>query len=112
MPKVTFLPERVVIEVERGTTLLEAAKRAGARVGHACGGQCACSTCHVYVVRGLASLPEPDEREEDRLDQVFDVRPSSRLSCQTEVSSEDVEVEITPESRRAWLDEHPEEARA
>jgi 2Fe-2S ferredoxin len=111
MPKITFLPEGIEIEVARGTSILDAAKLAHAQVGYACGGVCACSTCHVYVKRGLDSLSEQDEDEEDILDKAFDVRMESRLGCQAKVSDEDIVVEITQESRRAWLDEHPEERR-
>ena len=52
MPKIHFQGplDDVTIEVEEGTTVLEAAEKAGAKVGHSCGGVCACSTCHVYVV--------------------------------------------------------------
>ena len=111
MPKITFLSsgaEPISIEVSPGTSILKAAKQAGAEVGYACGGVCACSTCHVYVKEGLDSLSEQAEDEEDILDKAFDVRPTSRLSCQSKVSDEDVTVEISAESRRAWLDEHPE----
>ncbi|HEY3351845.1 MAG TPA: 2Fe-2S iron-sulfur cluster-binding protein [Polyangia bacterium] len=112
MPKVTFLPDGLSIEVAPGTTLLEAALRAKAQVGHACGGKCACSTCHVYVREGLASLSEQRENEEDILDKAFDLRPNSRLSCQTRLGAADVAVEISRESRLAYLDEHPGEAPA
>jgi 2Fe-2S ferredoxin len=112
MPKITFLgapgEAPISISVERGTSILIAAKRAGAEVGYACGGVCACSTCHVYVKEGQDSLSEQQEKEEDILDKAFDVRSSSRLSCQSKVSDADVTVEISVESRRAWLDEHPE----
>ena len=109
MPKVKFLPDGNEIEVEPGTTILQAAKKAHAQVGFACGGVCACSTCHVYVRQGFDSLSEQQENEEDILDKAFDVRPASRLGCQSKVSAEDVTVEITRESRQAWFDEHPEE---
>ncbi len=110
MPKVTFLNDQgKSIEVPAGTTLLEAAKKAHAQVGYACGGVCACSTCHVYVKRGLASLSPQKEREEDILDKAFDVRSTSRLSCQSKLGNEDVEVEISRESRQAYLDEHADE---
>ena len=108
MPTVTILPEGRKIEVEAGTSLLEASQKAGARHGCACGGVCACSTCHVWVRQGLGSLSEASERELDILDKAFEVRPSSRLGCQARVGASDVTFEITPESRRAWLDEHPE----
>src|SRR5262245_44556117 len=109
MPKITFLPDGNSIEVSRGTSILQAAKKAHAQVGFACGGVCACSTCHVYVREGFDSLSEQQENEEDILDKAFDVRPTSRLGCQSKVADEDVVVEITRESRQAWLDEHPEE---
>ena len=108
MPRVTFLPDGNSIEVARGTSILEAAKKCGAQVGYACGGVCACSTCHVYVKQGFDSLSEQQEKEEDILDKAFDVRATSRLSCQAKVAEEDVAVEITRESRQAWFDEHPE----
>ncbi len=109
MPKVKFLPDGQEIEVKPGTTILQAAKACHAQVGYACGGVCACSTCHVYVRDGFDSLSEQQENEMDILDKAFDVRPSSRLGCQTQVADQDVVVEITRESRQAWLDEHPEE---
>lgn len=109
MPRVTFLPDGQSIEVKPGTSILQAAKQCHAQVGYACGGVCACSTCHVYVKEGLDSLSEQQENEMDILDKAFDVRSSSRLGCQSKVADEDVVVEITRESRQAWLDEHPEE---
>ena len=109
MPKVTFLPDGNSIDVPPGTSILDAAKKCHAQVGFACGGVCACSTCHVYVRSGLDSLSEQQEKEEDILDKAFDVRASSRLGCQSRVGDADVSVEITRESRQAWFDEHPDE---
>lgn len=109
MPKVKFLPDGNEVEVAPGTSILQAAKQAHAQVGYACGGVCACSTCHVYVREGFDSLSEQQENEMDILDKAFDVRPSSRLGCQSKIAAEDVVVEITRESRQAWMDEHPEE---
>ena len=117
MPTITFLAgstesgtlKDVTIEVEPGTSLLQAAKKGGAEVGYACGGVCACSTCHVYVKEGRDSLSAQQEEEEDILDKAFDVRASSRLGCQTKCGNENVVVELSRESRRAWMDEHPEE---
>ena len=110
MPRVRFKSpfDEVVVEVPEGTSILDAAEKCGATVGHACGGVCACSTCHVWVRKGAESLSEQEDAEADRLDQAFDVRPYSRLSCQSLVGSEDVEVDITQESLQAFLDENPE----
>ncbi|NBD13258.1 MULTISPECIES: 2Fe-2S iron-sulfur cluster-binding protein [Corallococcus] len=109
MPKVTFKSPlaEVAVDVPPGTTLLDAAEKGEAQVGHSCGGVCGCSTCHVWVRKGLDSLSEQRDDEMDRLDMGFDVRPYSRLSCQTEVGGEDVTVEITEESLVAFMDENP-----
>jgi 2Fe-2S ferredoxin len=116
MPKITFqnpfklkVFEPLTVEVKPGTSILDAAEDCGARVGHACGGNLACSTCHVWVHEGLDSLPEVADKENDIMDKAFDVRAESRLGCQARVATEDVVVEITEESHRAWLDENPEE---
>ena len=98
----------VTVEASRGATLLEVAEECGARVGHACGGNLACSTCHVYVERGVDSLGEISDKENDIMDKAFDVRPESRLGCQAKLAADDVEVEISDEGLKAWLDEHPE----
>jgi ferredoxin len=108
MPKVRFLRERLEIEVAIGTTVLEAAKAAGAPEGDRCGGVCACSTCHVYVMAGFDRLSDVEDEEFDILDRAFDVRPSSRLGCQARIHG-DVDVEIAQESVQAYCDEHPEQ---
>jgi len=109
VPKVHFKSplDDVTVEVPTGTTLLDAAEKCGAQVGHSCGGVCACSTCHIWVRKGLESLSEQTDQEMDRLDMGFDVRSYSRLSCQTELGNEDVLVEITEESLTAFMDENP-----
>lgn len=110
MPRVVFRSplQELAVDVPAGTSLLEAAERCGAQVGHTCGGVCGCSTCHVWVKKGLASLSEQEDKELDRLDQAFDVRPSSRLACQALVDGEELEVWITEESLKAFLDENPD----
>ena len=117
MPKLTFMnpvgppgsSDPLTIEVPAGMTILEAAEEHGARVGHACGGNLACSTCHVWVQEGAETLDEMSDKENDILDKAFEVRPESRLACQCRLDAGDVVVEITEESLRAWLDEHPDE---
>jgi len=109
MPKVRFEPDGIEIEVPVGTSILEASNKAHAQVGSACGGVCACSTCHVYVKQGLDDLAPASEREEDIMDKAFDVRPNSRLGCQSKILRDTTIVaEISRESRQAYLDEHPE----
>ncbi len=110
MPKVRFTKENLEIDVPVGTTLLEAAKKAGAPEGDRCGGVCACSTCHVYVVRGLDATSEIEDEEFDILDKAFDVRSTSRLGCQAKIEKDaEIHLEISDESFQAFVDEHPDE---
>jgi 2Fe-2S ferredoxin len=108
-PRIRFEPDGVEVELPVGATIKDAAEKCGAHLGSACGGVCACSTCHVYVREGLEDLSEMELGEEDRLDSAFDVRPESRLGCQAQLAAERrYVVEITRESRNAFFDEHPE----
>ena len=109
MPKVRFVKENLEVEVPDGTSILEAARKAGAPEGDRCGGVCACSTCHVYVVKGFDTTSEIEDEEYDILDKAFDVRMQSRLGCQAKLHG-DVEIVISDESFQAFLDEHPPEA--
>jgi 2Fe-2S ferredoxin len=110
MPRVRFEPDGIETEVPIGTSVLEAARVSHAWVGSACGGVCACSTCHVYVKQGFADLSGQSEKEEDIIEKAFDVRSDSRLGCQAKLLSERLYVvEVSRESRKAYLDEHPDE---
>ena len=92
----TFLnKEDVVVDVEPGTSLLEAANQASVPMGDACGGNCACSTCHVYVREGFDSLEEMSDEEDDILGRADAVEMESRLGCQTEVADEPLVVQIS-----------------
>lgn len=107
MAIVRYRKDNLEIEVPVGSSILEASKKCGAPEGYACGGVCACSTCHVYVHKGAELLSEMEDEEDDILDKAFDVRENSRLGCQARIERDGViEVEITPESRQAWEDEH------
>ena len=98
------------VEVALGTSLLEAATKAHFPEGSACGGVCACSTCHVYVLSGGDLLSEQEDDEADILDKAFDVRAGSRLGCQSKIEREGViEIEISGESVQAYENEHPAE---
>jgi ferredoxin len=115
MAKVRYLAHGSVWEAEGkpGMSLRDVSKTVDAPEGDACGGVCACSTCHVYVVKGKELLSEAEEEEEDILDKAFDVRANSRLGCQSviqENAGDDavIEVEITRESLDAYYNEHPQ----
>ena len=100
MPQLIFLPheeicpEGAVIEAEPGTTICDAALINGIEIEHACEKSCACTTCHVIVREGFASLSEATEEEEDLLDKAWGLEPESRLSCQAVVGNQDLVIEI------------------
>src|SRR3989440_5113944 len=91
MTKINFVDhtgETRSVDVENGATVMEAAIRnAIPGIEAECGGACACATCHVFVDEAWRERTGgPSEMEEDMLDFAFDVRPSSRLSCQIKVT--------------------------
>jgi 2Fe-2S ferredoxin len=91
MAHITFIqPDGTeqVVPAEAGMTVMETAKKhLVPGIEAECGGACACATCHVYVDEAWREKTgEPSEMEEDMLDFAFDVRPSSRLSCQIKVT--------------------------
>lgn len=109
MPKVIFVDQNLEVEVPVGSSILQAAKKGDAPEGDACGGVCACSTCHVYVDEGSHLLSEAEEDEEDILDKAFDVRMQSRLGCQAKIERDGLlKVRISKESVDAYFNEHPE----
>jgi ferredoxin, 2Fe-2S len=109
MTKVVFSGQGLEASLEVGESILQAARKVHAPEGDACGGVCACSTCHVYVEQGAELLSPASEQEEDILDKAFDVRINSRLGCQAKLLREGlVVVRISQESLAAYANEHPE----
>lgn len=94
LPHAEHCPEGMVIEAQTGETVLDAALRNGVEIEHACEKSCACTTCHVVIREGFASLEPSDELEDDMLDKAWGLEASSRLSCQAVVADEDLVVEI------------------
>lgn len=91
MAKITFIEHdgtEHAVEAENGMTVMEAAiKNSVPGIDADCGGACACATCHVYVEPDWTDKTGTAEQmEEDMLDFAFDVRESSRLSCQIKVT--------------------------
>lgn len=91
MTQVTFILKdgtKVDAEAPIGLSIMEIAQKAGINaIEGACGGSLSCATCHGYIEPKFfdKALPEEGERsedEEDMLDLAFDVRDSSRLTCQ------------------------------
>jgi 2Fe-2S ferredoxin len=100
MPKITYIidGESHTVEFEAGTlpysnhgkpeSLLDVAKHFDVPLEHACGGNCACTTCHVIVRTGAANLSEMEDDEADRLDTAWDLTTDSRLGCQAVVKGD------------------------
>ena len=106
MPKVTFILRdgtQRSVEFEQGKlpflehglpeSFLDVAMNTGIHLEHACGGSCACTTCHVIVREGMQNLSDMEDNEADRLDTAWDLTTSSRLGCQAVIKG-DVVVEL------------------
>jgi len=113
VPKVTFVNFDRTVEFESGKlpyddhgkpeSILDVAMNFGIPLEHACGGSCACTTCHVVVKQGDNNLSPADDDELDRLDMAADLTLHSRLGCQAVVQG-DVTVEI-PAWNRNYISE-------
>ena len=114
---ITFMPSGEKVEVDRGKlpysreglpgSILEIALGHDIEIDHACGGVCACSTCHVIVHKGFDSLNEATEDEEDMLDTAPGLQLTSRLACQAVPNGScDIEVEIPVWNRNHVSEEH------
>ena len=91
MPKITYTDSSGTVrtvDAENGSTVMETAiKNNVPGIEAECGGACACATCHVYIEDAWREkVGGPSPMEEDMLDFGYDVRESSRLSCQIKVT--------------------------
>ena len=113
--RVTFMPANKTFEFEKGQlpyadhgkpeSLLDVAMNNDFFLDHACGGNCACTTCHVVVQKGEELLSEMDDDEADRLDMAAGLTLHSRLGCQAVIEKPgEVVVEI-PEWNRNYVSE-------
>ncbi|CDF90842.1 ZYBA0S08-04434g1_1 [Zygosaccharomyces bailii CLIB 213] len=76
-------------EVAEGDTLLDIAQANNLEMEGACGGSCACSTCHVIVDPDyFDALPEPSDDENDMLDLAYGLTETSRLGCQIKMTKD------------------------
>jgi 2Fe-2S ferredoxin len=97
MARVTFIKDgrATVVEFEPGSleyqhhglpgSLLDVAMNKGIPLEHACGGSCACTTCHLIIRQGMENLSDMEDNEADRLDTAWDLTTTSRLGCQAVV---------------------------
>ena len=115
--KITFLPMNKVVEVDpehlpqgcdgRPGSILSIALANGVGLDHACGGVCACSTCHVYVRQGLDTCNQSSDDEDEMLQEAPDLELESRLGCQTVPDgSQDVVVEVPEWNRNSVREGH------
>jgi ferredoxin, 2Fe-2S len=117
VPKVTFVKDgkETTVEFEHGKlpylehglpgSFLDVAMNFGIPLEHACGGSCACTTCHLFIQKGEHLLSEPEEKELDRLDTAWDLRPNSRLGCQAVIQGEGEIVVEFPMYTRNYVQE-------
>jgi 2Fe-2S ferredoxin len=94
LPHPEYCPEGAEITATAGTSICEALLEHDINIEHACEMSCACTTCHVVVRKGLESLNDAEEEEEDLLDRAWGLEPQSRLSCQAILAQSDLTVEI------------------
>ena len=94
LPHAEYCPEGAVIEAPSGVSICDALLDNDIEIEHACEMSCACTTCHVIVREGGASLNPSEELEDDLLDRAWGLSPQSRLSCQAIIANEDLVIEI------------------
>ena len=113
--RITFMPANKTFEYERGQlpyaehgkpeSLLDVALNNDFFLDHACGGNCACTTCHVVVQKGEELLSEMDDEEADRLDMAAGLTLHSRLGCQAVINKPGELVVEIPEWNRNYVSE-------
>jgi 2Fe-2S ferredoxin len=91
--------------VEEGQTLLEVLLKNDIELHHNCGGVCACTTCHIYIEKGMDFIDEITDREEDYIDRAVNPRLNSRLGCQSLLLDGGGEVAVTLPDQSQFLGE-------
>lgn len=94
LPHAEICPQGATIDAAPGISICDAVLQNGINIEHACEKACACTTCHVIVRTGFASLGTAEEKEEDLLDKAWGLEPQSRLSCQAKVGDTELVIEI------------------
>jgi ferredoxin, 2Fe-2S len=115
MVRVTFLPEGRTVEFAYGTlpyghhgkpmSFLDVAEHFDIFLDHACGGACACTTCHLWTKDGSEALTPADDDELDRLDMAADLQLNSRLGCQAVITGPGNYVVEIPKWNRNYVSE-------
>jgi 2Fe-2S ferredoxin len=112
--RVTFLPEGRTVEFEYDTlpyehhgkpmSFLDVAENFNIFLDHACGGVCACTTCHLWI-KNQEGISEADDDEIDRMDMAADQQLNSRLGCQAVITGPGEYVVEIPKWNRNYVSE-------
>ena len=115
MVRVTFQPENKTVEFPFGSlpyeghglpmSFLDVAENYDVFLDHACGGVCACTTCHLFVKQGASGLSESEELELDRLDLAPGLQLNSRLGCQAVIEKPGTYVVEIPAWNKNYVQE-------
>jgi 2Fe-2S ferredoxin len=115
MVRVTFLPEGRTVEFAFDSlpyeghgepmSFLDVAENFGVFLDHACGGVCACTTCHIHVRQGAEGLSEPEDTELDRMETAAGIELNSRLGCQAVIEKPGTYVVEIPKWNRNYVQE-------
>lgn len=89
----------IELPIAEGESVLDVCLDNGIELQHNCGGVCGCSTCQVYVNRGMDSIEEISDKEEDFIDRAVNPKISSRLGCQCVVIDGDIEVTLPDQNQ-------------
>ena len=115
MVRVTFQPEGRTVEFPFDSlpydghglpmSFLDVAENFGIFLDHACGGVCACTTCHLWIKEGAAGVSEPEDLELDRMETAADIQLNSRLGCQAVIEKPGAYVVEIPKWNRNYVQE-------
>jgi len=91
--------ESIELPIAEGESVLDVCLDNGIELQHNCGGVCGCSTCHVYVNKGMDNIQEISDKEEDFIDRAVNPRITSRLGCQCVIEAGDIEVTLPDQNQ-------------
>ncbi|OIQ77341.1 2Fe-2S ferredoxin [mine drainage metagenome] len=83
LPNPEVCPAGEVVPAMSGKSVVEILLDGDVEISHSCQMQCACTTCHIYVMEGEQFMTPMGAEEDRMLDQIQDRRRWSRLACQT-----------------------------
>lgn len=101
------IESKTIEGIESGISILEVTEDHDIHLNHNCGGVCACSTCHIYVMKGEQYLEEISDKEEDFIDRAINPKLESRLGCQCVILEDNAYIEVViPDQSRIIGHEH------